>query len=259
MMHEILRVEVGSTVHGLAIDDQDDRDEMGVGIEPPMRVIGFKPLPQIMRRTAWERTGTGPRSQPQPRSLPGDLDLMVYSLRKWCWMALTGNPTALLLLHSPKVVVMTPLGEELRGLRDAFRSIHVPHAFYKFMQTQRERLQGTRGQKDCNRPELIEKFGFDTKHAGHVLRLGLQGIEFAQTGNLTLPIPSYEREMLIGVRTGKVSYYDVVAKAHALEFALAEAMAGSSLPAQPDQARIEAWMVTAYLRYWSTSGVYSTI
>ena len=33
-----------------------------------------------------------------------------------------------------------------------------------------------------NRPELIAAHGYDTKYAGHVLRLGYQGIEFLETG-----------------------------------------------------------------------------
>ena len=32
---EILRVLVGSGVHGTAVDGQDDRDEMGICLEPP--------------------------------------------------------------------------------------------------------------------------------------------------------------------------------------------------------------------------------
>jgi len=36
----ILRAVVGSTVHGLANAGTDDRDEMGVCIEPPEYVLG---------------------------------------------------------------------------------------------------------------------------------------------------------------------------------------------------------------------------
>ncbi len=38
----ILRAVVGSRLHGLAIDGQDDRDEMGICIEPPDYVVGLK-------------------------------------------------------------------------------------------------------------------------------------------------------------------------------------------------------------------------
>src|SRR5262245_3044437 len=37
----ILRGTVGSTVHGLHLAEQDDRDEMAVAIPPPARVLGL--------------------------------------------------------------------------------------------------------------------------------------------------------------------------------------------------------------------------
>ena len=36
----ILRVQVGSGVHGISITGQDDRDEMGLCLEPPQFVTG---------------------------------------------------------------------------------------------------------------------------------------------------------------------------------------------------------------------------
>lgn len=37
----ILRVQVGSGVHGTSITGQDDRDEMGLCLEPPQFVTGL--------------------------------------------------------------------------------------------------------------------------------------------------------------------------------------------------------------------------
>ncbi len=41
----ILRVQVGSGVHGTAVAGQDDRDEMGVCLEPPEFVTGLAQVP----------------------------------------------------------------------------------------------------------------------------------------------------------------------------------------------------------------------
>ena len=38
----IIRTLVGSTIHGLELAGTDDRDEMGVCIEPPAYVAGLK-------------------------------------------------------------------------------------------------------------------------------------------------------------------------------------------------------------------------
>jgi hypothetical protein len=41
----ILRVQVGSGVHGTSITGQDDRDEMGLCLEPPQFVTGLARVP----------------------------------------------------------------------------------------------------------------------------------------------------------------------------------------------------------------------
>jgi uncharacterized protein len=49
---KILRTVVGSGVHGIAIDGIDDRDEMGVFIEPPANVLGLRtPVEHYVFRT----------------------------------------------------------------------------------------------------------------------------------------------------------------------------------------------------------------
>ncbi len=72
---------------------------MAIFLEPAQFLIGL----QLARSgNSW-----GPfehyvqRTQPEgARSGPGDLDLVAYSLRKWLRLAISGNPTVLLLLFS---------------------------------------------------------------------------------------------------------------------------------------------------------------
>ena len=132
----ILRGTVGSTVHGLHLAAQDDRDEMGVAIEPPERVLGLE---------RWEHHVE--RTQPEGvRSGPGDLDLVVYSARKYCRLALQGNPTVLLLLFTPDVLTENELGAELRALAPAFVSRRVGQRYRGYLLAQKQRLLGVRGQ-----------------------------------------------------------------------------------------------------------------
>jgi len=106
----ILRTQVGSGVHGTAVGGQDDRDEMGLCLEPPEFVTGVARVPasggeepgwvpfhQYEYHSAWEREG-GLRN----RSGAGDLDVVIYSARKWVRLALGGNPTVLLPLFAPE-------------------------------------------------------------------------------------------------------------------------------------------------------------
>jgi len=66
----ILLVQVGSGVHGTSITGQDDRDEMGLCLEPPQFITGLARVPngtngqgpsvqfqQYERHTAWDRPG----------------------------------------------------------------------------------------------------------------------------------------------------------------------------------------------------------
>jgi predicted nucleotidyltransferase len=113
----ILRGLVGSSVHGLVLSGTDDQDEMGVCVEPRRYVVGFGQFEHWVYRSAAEREGhLGARSQ------AGDLDLTVYSLRKWAHLALQGNPTVLLLLYLPDeaIVLRTAVGEQLQKLSSAF-------------------------------------------------------------------------------------------------------------------------------------------
>lgn len=134
----------------------DDRDEMGVCLEPRRYVVGFGKFEQWVYRSAAEREGHA-----GARSHAGDLDLTVYSLRKWARLALQGNPTVLLLLFLPDsaIVVRTNVGAELQELAPAFASKCAGKRFLGYLEAQRQRLVGERGQRDINRNDLVEKFG----------------------------------------------------------------------------------------------------
>jgi RNA repair pathway DNA polymerase beta family protein len=114
---------------------------------------------------------------------PGDLDLTVYSLRKWMRLALAGNPTVRLPLFVPdeEIVAIDGIGRELRSRSDMILSRQAGHRFAGYLRKQREGLLSLDGKgRDVTRPELVEAFGFDTKFAGHMVRLGLQGSEHRQ-------------------------------------------------------------------------------
>ena len=59
-VNEILRGVVGSTAHGTAIDGQDDRDEMGVFVEPPENVCGLTLCEHYIHRDKPEGVRSGP-------------------------------------------------------------------------------------------------------------------------------------------------------------------------------------------------------
>ena len=112
---------VGSTVHGVTVESADDRDEMGICIEPPEYVAGLRLFQQWVYRTQPEGTRSG----------PGDIDRTVFSLRKWCRLALAGNPTVMLLLHVPdeQCSVLEEPGRVLRANTHWFASRRAGRAY----------------------------------------------------------------------------------------------------------------------------------
>lgn len=239
----ILRCETGSTVHGLGVAGTDDRDELGVCVEPPEYVIGLRHFEQVVHR-----------SQPEGvRSQAGDLDLTIYGLRKFCSLALKGNPSILLLFNVPdeKCVVLTDLGRDLRDLAWAFASKKAGAAFLGYMQQQRQRLMGERGQMNVKRPELTERYGFDTKYAGHIVRLGYQGIDYMTTGAFPIPMPDEQREQILAIRTGQVTEQETLTLAGELEAELKAAIDSTLLYPEPDYAAVNDFLIRAYREAWA--------
>ena len=206
----ILRCRVGSTVHGLAIEGTDDEDQMGICLEPPEYVIGLQAFDQYIYRT-----------QPEGhRSGPGDLDLTVYSLRKWMRLALNGNPTILLPLFVPdeEIITVTEAGRELRAMAPSIISRQAGRRFAGYLEAQRRSLLSHEGKgRDVTRPELIEAYGFDTKYCGHMVRLGLQGVELLETGRISLPVPEPHRTWIRELRLGQHTMSEALELAEDLE------------------------------------------
>jgi len=222
---------------------------MGVCIEPRRYVVGFGRFEQWVYRSAAEREGAaGARSQ------AGDLDLTIYSLRKWARLALKGNPTVLLLLYLPDgaVVVRTAVGEQLQRLAPAFGSKQAGKRFLGYLEAQRGRLVGERGQRDVNRRNLVDQFGYDTKYAMHMLRLGYQGIEFLESGRLNLPMREPVRSHLMEVRRGVLKLEDVLAECVQLESRLTTLLETSPLPPDPDLKTVESFVMDAYASAWAS-------
>lgn len=236
------------------MEGTDDRDEMGVCIEPPECVIGLEPFEQYQYRT-----------QPEgARSGPGDLDLVIYSLRKWARLAAQGNPTVLLMLFAPKSewVPLTntgPHGEPaelwggwVQGMKGLFLSKDCGRRFMGYLQAQKEQMLGLRS-KQTNRPELIDLYGFDTKFAYHAIRLGLQGVELLTTGDITLPMPEPHRSTLIDLRKGAYSKQYALDWIDDLAARLASVNAKVDLPDKVDMLALNKWLIQVYTTWWERS------
>lgn len=232
---EILRVEVGSTLHGIGIGS-DDRDLMGITIEPAPAIFGLQTFEQYEHRTA-------PKGQ---RSGPGDTDLVVYGLKKWMRLAVKGNPSVIVPLYAPGsfTELILPLGYELRHLVMAIVSQQCKGRFLGYLNGQRRRAEEDRGSGRGRRE------GREAKWASHMVRLGYQAEELLTTGSLTLPMPVEQAAMCKAVKRGEVPFEDALRIAREHEERV-QRIESSPLPERPDIPRIEQWMRSVYLRTYA--------
>lgn len=236
----ILECVVGSTVHGTSVNDGlEDLDLMSIVLETPRTYMGFTGTDTWVERT-----------KPQGvRSEAGDVDRTMYGLRKFLSLALKNNPTILLAFFVPTehIRFISREGEELRELHPLIVSRQCVGPFQGYMKQQHERLLGLRGQRNVTRPELVEAYGYDTKYAGHIIRLGFQGRELLMSGRLTLPMPEAERNLVVDVRTGKYTLAQVSTLIIEAEQQLKRAAETTTIRAYPDRETVQTWMVNTYL------------
>ncbi len=194
----------GSELHGAKMQGTDDLDIYGVYIEPPELALGLRTLSHYVWSTAGDDRRNG----------PNDVDVTLYSLRKWVGLACKGNPTALHFLFA-KGDIKRPIWGEVVAHKSLLLSRACVKQFLGFADDQLKSMTGAKGRgKKGTRPEIEIKYGYDVKAAMHTLRLLYECKELVSTGNLTFPRP--EREFLVRVRTGRFTRKQVVCMARKL-------------------------------------------
>ena len=230
----------GSELHGAKVKNTDDLDIYGVYLEPPELVLGLEKQDFYVWSTAGDERRNG----------PDDIDVCLYSLRKWAGLAAKGNPTALHFLFSHNYVSNPEWWDEVLTHKGIFLSRQAATQFRGFAEAQLRRLQGIGAGKKGQRHELIGVHGYDIKAAMHVIRLLNEGIELMRSGTITLPRP--EKDLLITIRTGNYgSLNRVLNLANTLFAELEKAERESQLPEKVDRAKISAIVSEAYLGFWN--------
>jgi hypothetical protein len=185
------------------------------------------------------------------RNGPNDVDVTLYSLKKWAGLACKGNPTALHFLFA-KSTIHSPIWADIVANKRVFLARSCAKQFIGFADDQLKRMTGQKGRgKKGQRPELEVKYGYDVKSAMHALRLLHECKELVSEGCITLPRP--ERDLLIRVRTGKYSIDKVIAMADRLFMECRDATSRSSLPDTLDRIAVSKLVTECYLRAWSKS------
>jgi predicted nucleotidyltransferase len=96
-------------------------------------------------------------------------------------------------------------------------------------------------ERNRDRARLESEFGYDTKHAAHLIRLMRTGIELLETGDLQVRRP--DAPELMEIRDGKYSYDELAAETERLESAMKTAAEASALPPDVDHAALDELLV----------------
>ncbi|XVU30261.1 nucleotidyltransferase domain-containing protein [Actinoplanes sp. CA-054009] len=210
-MQTILGVVVGSRAYGLA-GPGSDHDRRGVYAAPT--------------RAFWHLD-----KPPTHRDGPRDEEFS-WEIERFCTLALQANPTVLEVLWSPLIETVTPDGEDLLSVREAFLSRRVSETYGSYARDQLNRVAARR-----------ERTG-ETNHkqAMHMIRLLMAGAHVLRTGEILLDVRPV-RDRLLAIKRGDVEWPSVVAWAADLQKDLAAAAAETTLPPEPDRRTIDQLLV----------------
>lgn len=245
----------GSEAHGAKLYGTDDLDLYGIYIPSPSKALGIsestidergQTVSEKPDHFVWSSSGQ------YERNGPDDVDFSAYSLRKWAGMAAKGNATALHFLFMPNLSFKPSMWEKhIRPNAHLFISSHSGFHFQAFAEAQLKRLNGDAGAgKHGHRPELNEKYGYDTKAAMHIFRLLGEGIELMNTGKITLPRP--DKDFLIGIRKGELGSLNQVKRFAEERFQrLDHARRHSKLPTDVDRPAISKLIADTYMDFYT--------
>ena len=167
-------------------------------------------------------------------------DIVLYEYRKAIRLLEKGNPNimALLWLAPQYYINVTGAGQMLIDNRDLFVGKHVYHSFvgYAYGQLHRMTHMACKGYMGEKRKRLVEKYGFDTKNAAHLVRILRMGIEFLNDGELY--VLRKDAQQLLEIKAGEWTLEKVKAEAERLFIVAELAYTHSKLPVKPDHERV---------------------
>ncbi len=228
----ILAGYVGSIAHGTYIlnsdpNSIDDKDVMAIYI---------KELPFYV--------GLG-RGKDTREYKVKEWDIVGYEIKKYISLLLKSNPNVMSLLWLPEkyYLIGSNLGWALKDQRDIFVSKKAYHSFTGYAYGQLKRMEHYKfeGYMGDKRKQLIEKFGYDTKNAAHLIRLLRMGIEFLSEGKLYV-----EREdacQLISIKKGEWTLEKIKNEADYLFKQGQQAYMKTKLPNEPNYEAAEKLLI----------------
>jgi predicted nucleotidyltransferase len=235
----IYKIRIGSVMYGTHTETSDE-DFGGIFIPDKDYVIGMKKCEQVIlsQKISKER-----------RNVKGDIDYTVYSLPKMIMLLGANNPNIIEFLYAPEhcILFKNKFAEELINNRDLFLSKKAYHTFKGYSYAQRQKLMVKRDNM-TGRTELALKFGYDTKFAGHLIRLLLECLEILVEKNLTFPLTN--NNLIRDIKLGKYDLTWILNKAEELEKLIDEAYIKSDLQKEARWKEINKLQIKLIEDFW---------
>jgi predicted nucleotidyltransferase len=235
----IYKVQNGSNLYGTTIETSDT-DFVGIFIPPKEYVIGIKRCDQVECPIKLSKTDHNQKE---------DTDYTIYSLLKFIHLAMGNNPNIIELLYAPVncIIHRTVYSDTLLAHRNEFLSKKAYHTFKGYSYAQRNKLM-IKKENITGRTELVEKYGYDTKFASHLIRLLLECHQILVEGTITLPLP--QNNYIRDIKLGKYSLDEIFTKAEELEKLVDLAYTTSTLQNHCDENDINVLQMNLLEYYW---------
>ena len=202
----------------------DDKDTMAFCVAPLDHYYGLREFgsrgTQEVKRDEW--------------------DVVIYEARKALSLLAQGNPNVLSMLWLPENLYITVSqgGRMLLDARDLFVGRHVYKPFVGYASQQLYKMEngafnGYMGEK---RKRLVERHGYDTKNAAHLIRLLRMGIEFLRDGEMN--VLRHDATELLAIKHGEWPLEKIKAEAERLFRRAEDVYDRSTLPVRPDRDKI---------------------
>jgi len=231
---------MGSVAYGVS-SDTSDSDVYGFCVPhkdmvfPHLRgeIMGFGR--QKERFEQWQQHHV------KDESARKEYDFSVYNIVKYFHLCMENNPNMVDSLFTPRRCVLhtTQIGERVREHRKLFLHRGAFPKFKGYAYAQMNAI-GKRNTTNPKRMELVEKFGYDTKFAYHVVRLANECEQILDLHDLDLEA---NREQLKSIRRGEWTLDELKDWFTKKEKHLEDLNAKSTLRNRPDEEAIKALLL----------------
>ncbi len=209
----IYRCVVGSKAFGLD-DENSDTDYRGIYLPPANLHWSLYGVPEQLENKEKEEC--------------------FWELQKFLILALKANPNVLECLNTPLIEYADEIAEELLSIKQIFFSKLVYQTYNGYVMSQFKKLE----------QDLRTRGEIRPKHAMHLIRLLLQGIEILKSNELNIKV-SQNREQLLSIKRGEMSWDDLNIWRLKLHKEFEISFAETKLPERPDYEKANDFLIKA--------------